>query len=170
MASTTVIRFVATAAAGALLAFGGPAAWAQTAPVAKARPHAEARAAHKAAPPERRLAVSAKPWTGDFAGMLERRVIRIESPYSRSLYFIDRGRERGIGVELVRDFERWINAKYASSWAKRPLTVYMGAATRDRLLPDLNDGLADIAIGEPHRHRRTAASGRLRRARRPARG
>ena len=35
-----------------------------------------------------------KTWTGDFDGMLERRLIRFLVPYSRSLYFVDKGRER----------------------------------------------------------------------------
>jgi hypothetical protein len=45
-------------------------------------------------------------------------------PYSRSLYFIDKGRERGIAAELIRDFERWVNKKYARQLGKRPLTIY----------------------------------------------
>jgi hypothetical protein len=43
----------------------------------------------------------ARPWTGDFDQMLERRLIRVHIPYSRSLYFIDKGHERGLSVELV---------------------------------------------------------------------
>jgi len=61
----------------------------------------------------RKLAISNKPWTGDFDKMLERRMIRVYAPYSRSLYFNDRGRERGLAVELVRDWERYLNTKYA---------------------------------------------------------
>jgi membrane-bound lytic murein transglycosylase MltF len=95
----------------------------------------------------RKLAIATKPFTGDFDKMLERRMIRVYSPYSRSLYFIDKGRERGLGAELVRDFERWVNQKHAKKLGKRPLTVYIVAATRDKLLPDLTGGLADIAIG-----------------------
>jgi membrane-bound lytic murein transglycosylase MltF len=95
----------------------------------------------------RQLAIVNKPWKGDFDAMLQRRMIRVYVPYSRSLYFVDRGRERGLAVELVRDFERWVNQKHAKSLGKRPLTVYVVAATRDKLLPDLNDGLADIAVG-----------------------
>ncbi len=53
--------------------------------------------------------------------MLERRVIRVSVPYSRSLYFIDKGRERGIAAELIRDFERWVNQKNAKSSASVPL-------------------------------------------------
>jgi membrane-bound lytic murein transglycosylase MltF len=79
--------------------------------------------------------------------MLERRMIRVYSPFSRSLFFSDRGRERGLAAELVRDWERYLNVKYAKQLGKRPLTIYIGPATRDKLLPDLADGLADVAIG-----------------------
>ena len=47
-------------------------------------------------------------------------MIRVYSPYSRSLYFIDKGRERGLGAELVRDFERWVNQKYAKRARQAP--------------------------------------------------
>ena len=79
--------------------------------------------------------------------MLKRRMIRVYVPRSRSLYFVDKGRERGIAAELIRDFERWVNQKYSKKLGKRPLTIYVAAATRDKLLPDLRDGLADIAVG-----------------------
>jgi membrane-bound lytic murein transglycosylase MltF len=95
----------------------------------------------------RRLAIANKPWFGDFDRLLERRMVRVYAPYSRSLYFNDKGRERGLAVELVRDFERYLNLKYAQQLGKRPLTVYIAPATRDKLLPDLTEGLADIAIG-----------------------
>ena len=96
---------------------------------------------------ERRLQIADKKWTGDFDRMLERRTIRVDAPYSRSLYYNDKGRERGLAAELVRDFERWINQKYAKQLRNRPLTVYLRPATRDRLLADVAGGLADIAVG-----------------------
>jgi membrane-bound lytic murein transglycosylase MltF len=95
----------------------------------------------------RALRIASKHWTGDFEAMLKRRIIRVYVPYSRSLYFVDKGHERGISAELIRDFERWVNRTYAKQLAKRPLTVYIGAATRDRLIPDLTEGLTDIAVG-----------------------
>src|SRR5262252_161679 len=95
----------------------------------------------------RELKIANKQWIGDFDKMLERRVIRVYSPFSRSLYFNDKGRERGIAVELVRDWERYLNIKYAKQLGKRPLTIYIGPATRDKLLPYLTEGLADVAIG-----------------------
>jgi membrane-bound lytic murein transglycosylase MltF len=98
-------------------------------------------------PGARQLDLSKKAWTGDFDQMLERRVIRVMVPYSRSLYFNDRGREMGISAETVRDFERWINKKYAKKLGKRPLTVMIFPATRDKLLPEVVQGLGDIAVG-----------------------
>jgi ABC-type amino acid transport substrate-binding protein len=95
----------------------------------------------------RRLTIANKPWTRDFDKMLERRMIRVYAPFSRSLYFSDKGRERGIAVELVRDWERYLNIKYAKQLGKRPLTIYIAPATRDKLLPYLGEGLADVSIG-----------------------
>ena len=56
--------------------------------------HAQPSAADAASAP-RRLVIANKPWTGDFDRMLARRIIRVYAPYSRSLYFNDRGREYG---------------------------------------------------------------------------
>jgi membrane-bound lytic murein transglycosylase MltF len=119
-----------------------PALGQTTAPTASG---GDAAAETSSAP--RKLAIANKPWTGDFDKMLERRVIRVYAPFSRSLYFNDKGRERGIAVELVRDWERYLNIKYAKQLGKRPLTIYIGPATRDKLLPYLTEGLADVAIG-----------------------
>jgi membrane-bound lytic murein transglycosylase MltF len=74
-------------------------------------------------------------------------VVRILIPYSRTLFYVDKGRERGITAELARDFERHLNKKYAKRLGKRPLTVYLIATTRDRLLQDVANGLGDIAAG-----------------------
>lgn len=79
--------------------------------------------------------------------MVDRRVIRVLVPYSRTLYFNDRGHERGLTADFVRDFERFVNKTYASRLGKRPLTVIMIPTPRDRLLPALSDGLGDIAAG-----------------------
>ena len=113
------------------------------------KPAAPAKAAsgETAVEQGRRFALTSKPWKGDFDGMLERRVIRFYVPYSRSLYFIDKGRERGIAADLVREFERWVNRKHAKALGKRPLTVVVVVATRDKLLADLTEGRADIAAG-----------------------
>ena len=50
------------------------------------------------------MRIANKVWTGDFDKLLERRMIRVYSPFSRPLCFNDCGRERGLAAELVRDW------------------------------------------------------------------
>ncbi len=95
----------------------------------------------------RKLNLADKPWTGDFDAMVHRRVIRFLVPYSRTLYFNDKGRERGLSAELARDFERYINKKYAKELGNRPVTLYLIPTTRDKLLTNLPAGLGDISAG-----------------------
>jgi membrane-bound lytic murein transglycosylase MltF len=79
--------------------------------------------------------------------MLERRAIRVLAPYSRSLYFNDRGHERGISADTVRGFERWLNTRHEKQLRNRPITVLITPTTRDRLLADVASGLGDVAVG-----------------------
>jgi hypothetical protein len=68
----------------------------------------------KAAPAApRQLSLANEPWAGDFDGMLGRRIIRVLIPYSRTLYYVDKGHERGIGADLAREFERYVNRRFA---------------------------------------------------------
>jgi len=96
----------------------------------------------------RALSTEVQVFTGDFDAMFERRKIRVVVPVSRTLYFNDRGRERGVTADTVRDFETYLNRKYAKQLNKRPLTVVMIPRTRDALLPDVATGKAEIAAGD----------------------
>ena len=69
------------------------------------------------------------------------------APYSRTLYFNDKGRERGMSADFVRDFEAWLNRKYAKTLKNRPITVVMRPVTRDQLLSSVANGYADMAVG-----------------------
>jgi membrane-bound lytic murein transglycosylase MltF len=100
-----------------------------------------------ASAPLRALPTEARAWKGDFDGMLERRHIRVLVPYSRTLFYNDKGRERGITAEGARALEQYLNKKHAARLGKRPLTVYLVPTTRDELLPDVAAGLGDIAAG-----------------------
>ena len=95
----------------------------------------------------RSFSLTGKSWTGDFDGMLERRLVRVAVPYSRTLYYHDAGRERGLTAEAVRHFETFLNKKYRKGLGKRPITVLLVPTTRDELLPALLEGRADIAAG-----------------------
>jgi membrane-bound lytic murein transglycosylase MltF len=123
------MKFLSVAAAGALMLF--------TLTPFAAEPVKKPRA----------LPTEAKEWKGDFDGMVKQRHIRVLVPYSRSLYFNDKGRERGITADFVRDFERYINKKYAKELGKRPITIYIVPTTRDLLLKNVADGRGDIAAG-----------------------
>ena len=124
-AARILILFLATS----LTFFGKP-------PAANAveEPKRPSAAQIKSSTEARRLEITTKPWQGDFDGMLERRAIRVYVPYSRSLYFIDQGRERGISALLIREFERWLNKKYAKQLGRRPITI-SARNTRARLMP-----------------------------------
>ena len=70
--------------------------------------------------PPRALPITRGNYTGDFDGMLERRVIRVLAPYSRTFFFNERGRERGYSADLVRGFEKYLNQKLPRSSASGP--------------------------------------------------
>ena len=86
-----------------------------------------------------------RPWSGDFDGMMERRVVRVLVPYSRSLFFNDKGAQRGLLADELKDFEFFLNRKY--KLRTRRITVVALPATRDRLIPGLLEGQGDIAAG-----------------------
>lgn len=94
------------------------------------------------------LPIARTEWTGDFNAMLERRMIRILIPPSRTLFFNDRGRDMGITAEIARDFETYLNQKYRKELKNRPLTVALIPTTRNVLLPHVVAGLGDIAAGD----------------------
>ena len=86
-------------------------------------------------------------FTGDFDTMLERRRIRVLVPYSRTLYFNDKGTQRGLTADLMREFEQHLNRKFAKQLGKRPITLIMVPTTRDEMFNEVAGGLADIAAG-----------------------
>jgi len=114
--------------------------------LASAQAPADEPAATAASPSKvRQLSLADKPWTGDLDRMVQRRMIRIVVPYSRTLYFSDNGRERGLTADAAREFEQYLNLKFKPG--KRPITVYLIPTTRDQLLQRVADGRADIAAG-----------------------
>ena len=104
-------------------------------------------AAAIAAPPPRALPTHEVEFKADLDGLIARRLIRVVAPYSRTLYYNDKGRERGFSADFVRDFEAWINKKYAKTLKNRPITVVMRPVTRDELLSSVAAGYADMAVG-----------------------
>ena len=90
------------------------------------------------------LKLETQAYKGDWDKILERGTIRIAVPYSRTLFFNDRGTQMGLTAEVIREFEQWLKKKYTRS---RPITVLATPTTRDKLLSNLREGYAEIAAG-----------------------
>jgi membrane-bound lytic murein transglycosylase MltF len=102
----------------------------------------QASAAQRALPTDAYM----KPWKGDFDGMLQKRLVRVLAPYSRTFYFNELGRERGYAADLVRVVEKYLNTTLAKQLGNRPLTFMIIPTTRDKLISGVTDGVGDIAV------------------------
>ncbi len=81
-------------------------------------------------------------WTGDLDGMEERRLVRIIVPFSKTIYFIDRGQEFGTAVEFGKALEDYLNKGRKKQIEK--IRVAFVPTARDGLIAALNEGRGDI--------------------------
>ncbi len=130
--STCVLVLVVAAAAFSTL----PSAAAE-------EPPAETQAADDADESDVLLQHALAPWTGDLDGMVERRMIRILTVFSRTFYFLDKATQRGLTYEFGKTFEDDLN-KTLKTKALRVHVVFI-PVSRDELLPGLVAGRGDIA-------------------------
>lgn len=103
----------------------------------------QASMSQPAGAPRRTMALpQIRPWTGDLDGMLKRRTVRILVPYSKTLFFVDRGRQMGLNAEFGAALEDWLNKRHP----QRNLRIYVAfvPTARDQLFPALIAGLGDI--------------------------
>ncbi len=128
-------RAVSTAGLAVSISFAAAAeVFAQAKPAAPAGP-----AAGKAA--------LIRSWTGDFDGMVKRRVIRVLTPYSKTHYFVDKGVPRGIIVDVAAKLEQTINARLKTTHATKIFVVII-PTSRDALYDALTQGKGDfVAAG-----------------------
>jgi membrane-bound lytic murein transglycosylase MltF len=84
-------------------------------------------------------------WTGDLDGMTERRMIRVLTVYSKTLYFIDKGTPRGTAYDQGRLLEDAINRNAAG---QLKVDVQFVPVSRDELMPALLDGRGDIIMAD----------------------
>jgi membrane-bound lytic murein transglycosylase MltF len=82
------------------------------------------------------------PFMGDFDGMKRTRLVRILVPYSKTIYFIDKGAERGTAAEVGRELEASLNKKYKTKSLK--IRIAFVPTPRDDLLQALVEGKGDI--------------------------
>ncbi|MEN8244495.1 MAG: lytic transglycosylase F [Thermodesulfobacteriota bacterium] len=93
--------------------------------------------------PEQKPTFANEVLKGDFNAMVERRQVRALVTYSKTFYFHDKGRQKGLIYEELMQFEKFINKKLNKKNLK--VNVIFIPAARDRLLPDLLAGRGDIA-------------------------
>jgi membrane-bound lytic murein transglycosylase MltF len=87
-----------------------------------------------------------QPFKGDWDQIKERRMLRALVVYSRTLYFVDRGRQRGWTYEFLKALETDLNVQLNTK-ALRFNVVFI-PVTRDQLIPALLDGRGDVAAGD----------------------
>jgi membrane-bound lytic murein transglycosylase MltF len=91
--------------------------------------------------------VRLKTWTGDFDGMLKRRFLRVLVVSSKTEYYVVNGVQYGSSYEFLKAFEQWVNQKYPPKEKNLRFHVVFLPVARDQLLPRLNEGRGDLAVG-----------------------
>ena len=86
-----------------------------------------------------------KTWTGDWDGMVARNQVRVLVPFSKTFYFLDGGRQRGLTYDLMKVLEKQINKDLKRKTVQ--VRFVFIPVNRDELIPDLLSGVGDIAAG-----------------------
>ncbi len=87
-------------------------------------------------------AIALAKWTGDLDGMVERRLIRVLTTYSRTHFFIDRGMQRGLVPDAFKVFEDDLNKRLKTRHLR--VQVVFVPVAHDELVPALREGRGDI--------------------------
>ena len=87
-----------------------------------------------------------EPWTGDFDGMIERRMIRVLTTYSKTQYFVDHGTPRGTAYDQGKLLEDEVNKRLGTDGTK--VRVQFVPLSRNELLPALLAGKGDIVMAD----------------------
>ena len=91
------------------------------------------------------LAPITAPWVGDLDGMIERRLVRVLTVYSRTLYFVDRGTPRGTAYDQGMLFEAELNRTLGRALGEQ-IRVQFVPMSRDELIPALLAGKGDVVM------------------------
>ena len=84
-----------------------------------------------------------EPWFGDYLAMKKEKSVRVLIPYSITGYYLDRGREKGLTVEYMREFENSLNMGIRKEIDK--VRIVLVPSKRDELISGLVNGHGDIA-------------------------
>jgi membrane-bound lytic murein transglycosylase MltF len=94
--------------------------------------------------PQEEILFQQKTMLGDFDEMVQHHTIRALVAYSKTFYFLDRGRQYGLSYEALKEFEKFVNKRLKTKTLK--VHVVFIPVSRDELLPSLVNGLGDIAV------------------------
>jgi membrane-bound lytic murein transglycosylase MltF len=104
------------------------------------------------------LNVHLKQHKEDLDILLELGAIRMLAPYSRTFFFEDRGRFRGVSAEVADELESYVRRTYPKR--REEFVVVVVPTSRDHLFPDLLDGWGDVVLGDititPEREKQVA--------------
>ena len=87
-----------------------------------------------------------RPWTGDLNGMVERRMVRVLTTYSRTLFFIDKGTPRGTAYDQGKLLEDELNKTLTTP--RLGVDVQFVPMSRNELLPALLEGKGDVVMAD----------------------
>jgi membrane-bound lytic murein transglycosylase MltF len=96
--------------------------------------------------PESLRALIDRPFTGDLDGMEERRMIRVGVTFNRTHYFVDRGTQRGLSFEHLKEFETNLNTARRTRHLR--IHVVFVPLSRELLLPALISGRIDAVAAQ----------------------
>jgi membrane-bound lytic murein transglycosylase MltF len=85
------------------------------------------------------------PFHGDIEDMLKRGYIRVLIPFSKTGYFIDKGVQRGSSVDLMTEFDKYLDKVHGKK--AKSAKIVLVPTPRERLFTDLAAGKGDLAIG-----------------------
>ena len=110
-------------------------------------PSAVAQAAPAAEPSAANLPVVSRPWKGDFDAMVKRRIIRVLVPFSKTFYYVERGRPRGITYDVFTAFDAEVNKRFQNKPTQKLHVVFLPVG-RDELIPKLVNGYGDVIFAD----------------------
>jgi membrane-bound lytic murein transglycosylase MltF len=99
---------------------------------------------YESALPEPLRAELNRPFKGDLDEMVKRRLVRIGVTYSRTLYFVDKGVQRGGIYEYGKLMEDELNKRRKTGNLK--VVFWFVPLPRDQLIPALVDGKVDVVM------------------------
>jgi membrane-bound lytic murein transglycosylase MltF len=82
------------------------------------------------------------PWTGDLDGIIERQRLRVSVPHNPLAVAYDGEKRIGLAVEIERELEAWLEETLDTG-----IDVILMPMPRDRLLPAVLEGQADLSMG-----------------------